>query len=147
MPSFDNQKIMREIIVDHYDNPRNKSNKSNDESYNSCNLKSPSCIDNITAFVKVENGIIKDIKFDGIACAISTSSTDIMIDNLINKSIEDAKKIIRNYLAMINGQKYDESLLGELFVFQNVHKQLNRVKCAKVGIQAIAKALKIEDEE
>ena len=78
MPTFkDNPSLIREVIMDHYEYPRNKG-LFEDASYVKVNLDSESCIDNIDLQVKVENGIIKDIRFDGVACIISTSSTSIM---------------------------------------------------------------------
>ena len=71
---------------------------------------SESCIDNLDFMMKVENGVIKDIRFDGEACAISTSATSFMIRSLIGKKIEDVKKILINYQKMINEEEYDETV-------------------------------------
>ena len=95
------QELVRSIILDHYENPQhfineNKINKL--KNYVSCNISSPSCIDNLTAHVDIKNNKICDIKISGIGCAISTSSTDIMCNLLIGKSISNARKIITNYL-------------------------------------------------
>ena len=83
----------------------------------------------------------EDVKFSGVGCAISTSSTDIMCNLLRNKTIDEAKKIISNYLSMIDKKPYDEELLGELYLYENVNRQANRINCAKIGINAILKAL------
>ncbi len=138
------QELVRSIILDHYENPQNfiNENKINKlKNYVSCNISSPSCIDNLTAHVGIKNNKICDIKISGIGCAISTSSTDIMCNLLIGKSISNARKIITNYLNMIDNKPYDESILDELFCFANVNKQANRINCAKVGIKAIKNAL------
>ena len=96
MPTFkDNPELIREVIMDHYEYPRNKKLKK-DPSYTSVNLDSESCIDNIDLEVKIEDGIIKDICFDGVACTISTASTSIMSELLKGKNIEEAKIIIEN---------------------------------------------------
>ena len=91
----DNPSLIREIIMDHYEYPRNKKLK-NDEKYTKVNLDSESCIDNIDLEVLVEEGKIKDICFDGVACTISTASTSIMSELLKDKSIEEANVIIEN---------------------------------------------------
>ena len=95
----------------------------------------------MTAYIKVLNNVIKDVKFSGVGCAISTSATDIMCNLLRNKTIDEAKKIISNYLSMIDKKPYDEELLGELYSYENVNRQANRINCAKIGINAILKAL------
>ncbi|MDR3330141.1 MAG: iron-sulfur cluster assembly scaffold protein [Mycoplasmataceae bacterium] len=136
--------IRREIILDHYENPtaRITEDVKLPATYKSANRDSPSCIDNLTAYVKVNKNKVSDVKFSGIGCAIATSSTDIMANLIKNKSIVQAEKLITNYLAMLDGKKYDRKLLDELYVFENLNKQLNRIKCGKVGIEAIQTALK-----
>ena len=133
MPTFkDNPELIREVIMDHYEYPRNKGLK-NDSSYTKINLDSESCIDNIDLEVKIEEGVIKDICFDGIACTISTASTSIMSELLKDKSIEEAKIIIENYLAMLHGKYYNEEVLEEANAFVNTSKQANRIKCATLS--------------
>ena len=137
MPTFkDHPELIREVIMDHYEYPRNKGLK-HDDSYISINLDSESCIDNIDLEVKIENGIIEDICFDGVSCTISTASTSIMSELLKNKSIEEARVIIDNYLAMLYGKEYDEELLEEANAFVNTSKQANRIKCATLSWNGI----------
>ena len=128
----DNPSLIREIIMDHYEYPRNKKLK-NDGKYTKVNLDSESCIDNIDLEVLVEGDIIKDICFDGVACTISTASTSIMSELLKNKTIEEANVIIENYLNMLYGKAYDEDILGEAAAFVNTSKQANRIKCATLS--------------
>ena len=133
MPTFkDNPELIREVIMDHYEYPRNKGLK-NDSSYTRVNLDSESCIDNIDLEVKIEDGVIKDICFDGVACTISTASTSIMSELLKDKSVDEAKVIIDNYLAMLHGESYDEEVLEEANAFVNTSKQANRIKCATLS--------------
>jgi nitrogen fixation NifU-like protein len=140
--NFDNIEIRRQIILDHYENPSNRVTKKTPiKDYNNSTKDSPSCIDNITAYVKINNDKIIDVKFDGLGCAIATSSTDIMASLLKNKKVSDANKFIDNYLSMIDGLDTKKDILEELIVFENVNKQMNRIKCAKVGIEAIKLAI------
>jgi len=125
----DNPSLIREIIMDHYEYPRNKKLK-NDNKYTKVNLDSESCIDNIDLEVLVEDNKIKDICFDGVACTISTASTSIMTELLKDKTVEEANIIIENYLNMLYGKEYDEDLLEEAAAFVNTSKQANRIKCA-----------------
>ena len=69
--------LRREIILDNYTNPENKG-RVEDKDYIYVNTNNSSCIDNIDLFLDVKDNVIKDIKFDGEACAISTATTSIM---------------------------------------------------------------------
>jgi nitrogen fixation NifU-like protein len=135
MPTF-NPSLMREIIMDHYQYPRNKKLK-NQENYTDIHMHSDSCIDDFHIQALIENGVIKDVCFDGVGCTISTSSTSIMTELLIGKTIEEAKEIVNNYFNMIHEQPYDEDKLEEANAFKNTSKQANRIKCATIGWNAI----------
>ncbi len=133
---FDNPEILRELIMDHYKFPRNKG-LVNGEGYKMIHMASDSCIDDIKVESKIENGIIKDIKFDGVGCTISTASTSMMSELLINKSIVEAKEIVSNYFNMVEDRPYNDEILGEAISMKNVYKQANRIKCATIGWKAI----------
>lgn len=136
---MDNE-IKREIILEHFQNPINKENVINNN-YKKINTRNPNCIDNLDIFVDIEDNIIKDIKFTGEACAISTSSTSIMIKNLIGKSISEANKYINNFLAMCNEEEYDENLLNEGIAFDEIYKQNNRKNCVLLPYKGIINAI------
>ena len=137
---IEDKEMQREIILDNYQNPKNRGLVS-DSSYIIENTNNESCIDNIDIQMKVDNGVIVDIRFDGEACAISTSATSIMIRSLIGKKVDEVKKILINYQNMINEEKYDSELLGELNVYDNICKQPNRKNCALLPSVAIDKML------
>jgi len=128
--------LRREIIMDNYSDPMNKG-LINDDGYLKTRTSSESCIDDLSFMMKIENNIIKDIRFDGEACAISTSATSIMIRSLIGKSVDDAKKILINYKNMIEEKDYDKELLSELVVYDSISKQPNRKNCALLPYKAI----------
>ena len=134
--------LRREIILDNYQDPYNKG-LVDDKSYIKVNQSSDNCIDNLDFMLKVNDGIITDIRFDGEACAISTSATSIMIRSLIGKSLEDAKNIINNYNKMINEEEYDATLLGELNVYDEICKQPNRKNCALIPEKALEQLLEV----
>ncbi len=135
------ENLRREIIMEHYQNPRNKK-ECQDNTYEKVNTNNESCIDNIDLYIKVEDNVIKDICFNGEACAISTSSCSIMITNLIGKTIEEAKEYIQNFENMINEAPYEEDLLKEALAYNEVYKQNNRKNCALLPYKGIKKALK-----
>lgn len=132
--------LKRSIILENYQNPKNKG-LLNDKTYLTINMNSDSCIDEITLELKIEDNIIKDIRFDGEACAICTSSTSIMIDTLIGKTIEEAKNIISNFENMIDEKAYDEEIIETAIVYNDISKQANRKKCALLSWWGIDKLL------
>ena len=134
------QNLKRSIILDNYQNPYNK-NVDDVDGYIKINTNNESCIDNLDIYVKLSNNVIEDVKFDGEACVICISSTSIMIKSLIGKTIEDAKVIIKNYFQMIEEEEYDDSLLGELNVYNDLYKQPSRKKCATLSVLGIEKIL------
>ena len=145
MPSLDNM-MLRQIIMDHYENPRNHE-LVEDDSYKKVNMDSETCIDNIDIQEKIEDGVIKDIRFDGEACAICTSSTSIMTELLIGKTIDEARVIIKNYMNMIFKKDYDPEILEEAIAFYNTHKQANRIKCATLGWKGITQLIDESEKE
>lgn len=132
--------LRREIILDNYQNPMHRG-LVDDDSYLKANYNSDSCIDNLDLMMKIDDNIIKDIVFDGEACAISTSATSIFIRSLIGKSVDDARKIILNYQKMLNEEEYDKDLLGELVVYDEISRQPNRLNCALLPSVVITKML------
>ncbi len=121
--------LKREIMLDNYNNPANRG-LVDDSSYIKINTNNESCIDNLDIMYKIEDGKIVDIRFDGEACAISTSATSIMIKLLIGKTKKEIINILDNYEKMIDNKEYDSSVLEELNVYDEIYKQPNRRTCA-----------------
>ena len=135
-----NNNLRREIILDNYQEPMNRG-LVDDDTYLKVNTNSESCIDNLDFMMKIEDNIVQDIRFDGEACAISTSATSIMIRTLIGKSVDEVRNILENYKHMIHEEEYDHDLLGELMVYDEISKQPNRINCALLPTVAIEKML------
>ena len=133
--------MMRQIIMDHYSNPYNK-HQPNTDQFIKVHMHSDNCIDDLDIFLLIEGNIVKDACFDGVACTISTSSTDIMCDLLKGKTIDEAKNIIKQYDTMIHELPFDEEVLDEAIVFINTSKQAARIRCATIGWNAADKILK-----
>lgn len=126
----------RSLILENFEKPLNKG-LLNDESYLRENKNNSSCIDNFDIELKFEDGKIKDIRFDGEACAIATSSMSISIGILIGKTKEEALEIIKNYENMIDEKEYNSDLICELNAYDDIYKQPARKKCATLGISGI----------
>lgn len=145
MRSLDDPQFLREIIMDHYQHPRNRG-LVDDDSYMKINMNSETCIDNLDIQVKFNGDKIADVRYDGEACAICTSSTSIMSELVIGKTIDEAKEIIDNYMNMIYEREYDEDLLEEAIAFKNTYKQANRIKCATLSWNGLVELIKESEE-
>lgn len=131
--------LKRTIILDNYQNPEHK--KTSDDSYVKINTRNVSCIDNLDIYLKINNNVVEDASFEGEACVISISSTNILLNLIIGKSKDEALNIIDNYLKMINEEEYDSEVLKELLVFDDTSKQPSRIKCATLSADGIKKYL------
>ena len=140
MPTLTND-MMRSIIMDHYSDPQNK-HQPPKEGYEKLYIHSDNCIDDLEIFLLVEGNIITDACFDGTACTISTSSTDIMCDLLRGKEINEGRKIIDAFHHMMHEEEFDAELLDEAIVFINTSKQAARIRCATIGWNAAEEILK-----
>lgn len=132
--------LKRNIILDHYQNPHNRG-LIEDNTYIKTNMNNESCIDELNIMAKVEDGIIKDIKFDGEACALCISSASIMTDTLIGKKIDEVEEILKNFLNMATEKEYDKNILEEAIVYEDVSKTPNREKCVLLSWWGIEKIL------
>lgn len=133
--------LKRSIILEHYQHPKNRG-LTNNEKYIKSNTNNESCIDEINLEVLLEDNIIKDIHFDGEACAICTSSTSIMIDTLIDKDINTANEILKNFENMIDEKEYNEEILEQAIAYDDIYKQPSRKKCALLPWWGIEKIIK-----
>lgn len=147
MPISLSPQLMRQIIMDHYENPQYKKTPANAESFRQYHMSSSNCIDDIIVYALDKDGMIQECYWDGVACTISTSSTDIMCGLVIGKSIKDAENIIEQYNKMIHEEAYDESVLDEAIVFMNTSKQAARIKCATIGWDALHEIICNHDHE
>lgn len=128
--------LYRQVIMDHYKNPRNKG-LLNDEGFKTIHIKNPSCGDDITVQSKIVDGVVKEVRHDGSGCSICCSSASVMSETVIGKSTEEANTITATYLNMLANQPYDEEVeLEEAIVYQGVRKFPARIKCASIAWKA-----------
>ena len=138
--------VLRELIMDHYKYPHNHS-LTEDMKYRRVHMASESCIDDITVQSDIEDGVIRDIRFDGTVCTISTASTSIMSDLLKGKTVAEAKRLISEYMNMVDGKPYDGAALEEAVAMKNVYRQANRIKCATIGWNAMKQMIEESEGE
>lgn len=146
MNSFNtNPDYYRKLIVEHYSNPQNKGFKNLPNSLTYQQI-SDSCVDNFRVEILITNEIISSARFIGIGCAISTAATDIFCLLIEGKTIAKIKLIISNYHAMLAEKKFNSNIIENMIAFKNVPRQRNRIKCALIGIDAINKLIRSDDE-
>ena len=127
------REMKRSIILDNYQNPYHRCRYDGDNNYIKLNSRNISCIDNIDLYIRLDKDVIKEIYFEGEACVISISSTSIMCKLLEGHTIDEAIDIINNYDAMIEEDEYDDGLLEEAVVFDDIGKQPSRKTCATLS--------------
>ena len=104
----------------------------------------PLCGDHIGIYLNVEDGVIKDIAFQGKGCAISKASASLMTSVLKGKTIEEAKALFEEFHDLVTKDDYlpDFDKLGKLAVFAGVRTFPVRVKCASLAWHTLLQALK-----
>jgi nitrogen fixation NifU-like protein len=146
MPGLED--LYREIILDHYKNPRNRGSLEppavRSEGHN------PLCGDEIEVFLTIDNGIISDIKIGGQGCSISQSSASMMSAAVKGKPVAEARALIHRFKHMMSidedGEPDTTAPLGDLEALQGVVKFPVRIKCAVLSWNTLAEGLDIAAE-
>src|SRR5574340_1299185 len=136
--------LYQEVILDHSKKPRNyrvlERADHHAEGYN------PLCGDRVTIFVKIENGRINDLSFQGSGCAISTSSASLLTETLKGKTLDEADALFEKFRALVTGgaggKLEEDDSLGKLAVFSGVAEFPIRVKCATLAWHTLRSALR-----
>jgi nitrogen fixation NifU-like protein len=143
----DLRELYQQVILDHNKNPKNfgKIEPANRtaEGYN------PLCGDRIDLYLQVEDGIIKDISFEGAGCAISKASASVMTTVLKGKSLAEAEQLFKKFQKLITsepGAEPDLNEIGKLAIFCGVREFPLRVKCAGLAWHTMVAALKNENK-
>ncbi len=139
--------LYRQVIMDHYKNPRNRGVL--EDGSHTINMNNPTCGDRIQLTLKVENGIVVDARQEGEGCSISMSSASMMTQAIKGKKIEEALKLAKIFSDMMQGIDYDDDDLdlGDIEALQGVCKFPARIKCATLAWKAMEKSLKEEQKE
>ena len=124
----DLSELYQEVILDHSRKPRHFHVLP--EANHSAEGNNPLCGDHYTVYLKLEDGVIRDISFQGAGCAISKASASMMADELKGKTIADARRFFSQYQNMVTTGKTDQETLGKLCAFAGVSHFPARVKCA-----------------
>lgn len=139
MNSFD---IYSQIVMEHGLNSPNKRDLPHSTAKQMGH--NPNCGDEIEVQIEEANGVLKDLSFVGHGCAISQSSTSLMIDAVRGKKIEEAKKIVEIFLKLIKREDVSErekQLLKDAVFLENVANMPARVKCAVLSWHTLEQIL------
>ncbi|MET0800792.1 MAG: Fe-S cluster assembly sulfur transfer protein SufU [Actinomycetota bacterium] len=132
--------IYKEVILDHYKNPRNKRELPGAELQRHAN--NPLCGDEITVFAHVEGASIADVAFQGAGCSISQSSASMMTEAVTGANVEDAKALVADFRGMMAGEaEPDEDRFGDLVALKGVVQYPIRIKCAVLAWDVLQDAL------
>ncbi|MCR5255266.1 MAG: SUF system NifU family Fe-S cluster assembly protein [Acetatifactor sp.] len=139
---MDLKEMYREIVNEHNLHPTHKHALDNP----TLELRgvNPSCGDDITLQLMVENDMITDGAYVGQGCAISQASADMMLDLVIGKSKDEALKVADIFMRMIKNEASEEEIesLDEAAALQNISHMPARVKCAQLGWRTMDEIIK-----
>lgn len=134
----DLRELYQETIFDHYRQPRNLGHL--DHANRKAEGYNPLCGDKVTLYMQVENGVIKNVSFEGSGCAISTASASLMTESLKGKREEEALLLLGKFQNLVTGAATAEGL-GKLTVLAGVREFPQRVKCATLAWHTMKAAL------
>ena len=142
--------LYQEIILEHYRRPHHKGLR--DPFDTEVHHVNPTCGDEVTLRVRVEDGTVVDVSYDSMGCSISQASTSVMTDLVVGKPVGDAMATADAFLALMQSKgegEADEDVLEDAVAFTGVSRYPARIKCALLGWMAwkdaTAQALAKED--
>ena len=132
--------IYKEVILDHYKNPRNKRELPGAELQFHAN--NPLCGDEITVFAHVDDGSVAEVTFQGAGCSISQSSASMMTEAVTGSSLDEARAMAGRFRGMMAGEvEPDEDAFGDLVALKGVVQYPIRIKCAVLAWDVLQDAL------
>ena len=134
---MDLDSLYQEIILDHYKHPLHKGLRDPFEA--EVHHVNPTCGDEVTLRVHLEDGVVRDVSYDSVGCSISQASASVMSDLVIGKTVEEAMSVHEEFLALMQSKgsiEPDEEVLEDAVAFAGVAKFPARVKCALLSWMA-----------
>jgi nitrogen fixation NifU-like protein len=132
------RELYQEVIFDHNRNPRNF--HSMPEADHRAEGDNPLCGDQLTVFLRIEDGVIRDASFVGHGCAISTASASLMTEAVKGRPVDEVEALFRDVHAMLT-EAHPERDLGKLEVLAGVREFPVRVKCATLAWHTLHNAI------
>ena len=131
------QGFYKEIVLDHYQRPRNRGELENADIKE--HLNNPLCGDEVTVYANLHDGKVADIGFTGRGCSISQASASMLTERLLGKGCEEAEAEIGAFLEMMRTEEKEE--LGDLVALKGIIQTPNRIRCATLAWDAFRRGL------
>jgi nitrogen fixation NifU-like protein len=132
--------LYQETIIDHSKRPRNRGVLA--QATHSAEGYNPLCGDKLNLQLKLEDGHITEIRFEGGGCAISTASASLMTEAIQNKTLEEAESTFQKFHRLLTEDRPPAPDLGKLAVFSGIREYPTRVKCATLAWHTLRAALR-----
>jgi nitrogen fixation protein NifU and related proteins len=132
--------LFQDIILEHYKRPRNKGAIQNATAH--VHMNNPTCGDEVYLFLRVRDGVVEDVGFEGEGCSISQASISMMTQILKGRPVVDGLRLAQRFTAMMHGdlEAAKDKELRDARALAGVSKFPTRVKCALLGWNAYEKA-------
>ena len=137
---MDLRDLYEEVILDHNRNPRNYP-RCPEGANRSAHGHNPLCGDDVALHLKVEDGVVTDVGFEGSGCAISTASASLMTEAIKGKSEADVKALFTQMHALLTEGDAPEAAVGKLAVLSGVKQYPMRIKCATLAWHTLHAAI------
>jgi nitrogen fixation protein NifU and related proteins len=131
------QNLYMEIVLDHYQRPRNRGELENADIEE--HLNNPLCGDEVTVYANLGNGRLDEVAFTGRGCSISQASASMLAERLPGKSREEAETEIEAFLEMMRTEEREE--LEDLVALKGIVQTPNRIRCATLAWDAFKRGL------
>jgi nitrogen fixation NifU-like protein len=139
--------LYQQVILDHNKKPRNFRKLEN--ANHTADGYNPLCGDQLTIYLDLEDGVVKEVGFEGSGCAISKASASMMTQAVKGKSKEQAENLFQEFHSMVTGElneETEENNLGNLKIFAGVREFPVRVKCATLPWHTLHAALNKQEQ-
>ncbi|CAA9459542.1 MAG: Putative iron-sulfur cluster assembly scaffold protein for SUF system, SufE2 [uncultured Rubrobacteraceae bacterium] len=131
------QDFYKEIVLDHYQRPRNRGKLENADLEE--HLNNPLCGDEVTVYASLRDGNLDEVAFTGRGCSISQASASMLAERLPGKSREEVEKEIEAFLEMMRTEERED--LGDLAALKGIVQTPNRIRCATLAWDALKRGL------
>ncbi|MEP6691550.1 MAG: Fe-S cluster assembly sulfur transfer protein SufU [Gemmatimonadaceae bacterium] len=139
----DSSSLYHDVLLDHYRRPRNFHEMADatrvERGHN------PACGDDVTVWLRIEDGVVADVSFKGVSCAVTRASASMMTTLVKGKTLADAEALFDRFQQLVMGQIADaehDASLGGLRIFAGVSRLPMKVKCAILPWHALRAALR-----
>jgi nitrogen fixation NifU-like protein len=136
--------LYKEVILEHYKNPRNK--RALPHADVSLSRNNPLCGDEITIHAQVKGDRLEEVTFEGRGCSISQASASMLTESVGGKPVQEAGALASDFRSMMRGKHDpDEDRFGDLVALRGVVKYPVRIKCAVLAWDVLQEAISVAD--